>query len=65
MAEKQFINELGIPIIQTNNLPQTVINKETGESETIHMVQIGNEIYVSETLYNGIKCKMKLNNTGD
>ena len=62
---ERFINEIGVPIIQTNNLPQTVVNEETGESEIIHMIQIGNEIYVSEALYNGLKCKMKLDNGCD
>lgn len=56
MTEKQFINEIGVQIIQTSNLPQTIVNEETEELETIHMIQKENAIYVSEELYHKLKC---------
>ena len=60
MTEKRFINEIGVPIIQSSMLPQTIVNEETGESEGItHMIQIGNEIYVSEELFRGLKKRLK------
>ena len=51
MTEKRFKNVIGIDIIQTNLLPQLILNKETGEMETCHMMQKGNTIYVSKMLY--------------
>ena len=52
MTEKRFTNEIGIDIIQDNNLPTILIeNEETGELKTYHMIQEGDAIYVSEMLY--------------
>ena len=51
MTEKRFKNVIGIDIIQTNLLPQLILNKETGEMETSHMMQKGDTIYVSKMLY--------------
>lgn len=48
---KRFTNEIGIDIIQNNNLPILIENEETGELETCHMVQKGDVIYVSKMLY--------------
>ena len=48
---KRFTNEIGIDIIQTNNLPILIENEETGELETYHMIQKGDAIYVSKMLY--------------
>jgi hypothetical protein len=51
MTEKR----LGINIIRSNNLPVEFLNEKTGETEISHMIQIGNEIYVSEELFRGLK----------
>ena len=48
-------NPIGINIIKSNNLPVEFYNKKTKEKEISHMMQIGNIIYVSEELFNGIK----------
>ena len=48
---KRFRNEIGIDIIQDNNLPILIENEETGGLETCHMIQKGDAIYVSKMLY--------------
>jgi len=46
---------IGINIIKSNNLPVEFLNEKTGEMEVSHMVQIGDTVYVSEELFDGIR----------
>ena len=48
-------NPIGIDIIKSNMLPVEFYNEKTKEKEISHMMQIGNTIYVSEEVFNGIK----------
>ena len=48
-------NTIGIDIIKSNMLPVGFYNEKTKEKEISHMMEIGNTIYVSEELFNGIK----------
>ena len=48
-------NSIGINITKSNKLPVEFFNKKTKEMEISHMVQIGNTIYVSEELFDGLK----------
>lgn len=59
MTDNRFTIEMGVEIIQTNLLPQQTMNKNTGEMETVHMIQKGNAFYVSEKLYNLLKQREK------
>jgi len=54
MTDK-FTIEMGVEIIQTNLLPQQIMNKKTGEMEIIHMIQKGNALYVSKKLYDSLQ----------
>lgn len=55
MTDNKFTIEMGVEIIQTNHLPQQIKNKDTGEMETVHMIQKGNALYVSKKLYESLK----------
>ena len=55
MTDNKFTIEMGVEIIQTNLLPQRTMNKNTGEIETVHMIQKGNALYVSKKLYDSLK----------
>lgn len=48
-------NPIGINIIKSNNLPVEFYNKKTKEMEIVHMVQIGDTIYVSEELFEALE----------
>ena len=52
---KRFINEIGVEIICNGNLPVEIYNDETEETETFHMIQNGNAIFVSEELYSALQ----------
>ena len=54
MSEKP----IGINIIQSNELPIKLYNRKTKEMEVIHMIPIGDTIYVSKELFNGLAEKM-------
>ena len=47
-------NPIGIDIIKSNMLPVEFYNEKTKEKEISHMIQIGNTLYVSEEVFNGI-----------
>ena len=47
-------NPIGIDIIKSNQLPIEFYNEKTKEKEISHMIQIGNTLYVSEEVFNGI-----------
>ena len=49
---------IGINIIQSNELPVKLYNRKTKEMEITHMIQIGDTIYVSEELFNGLAEQM-------
>jgi len=51
MTEKQLT---GIKIVCTPNLPVEIVNEETNELETFHMIQNGNTLFVSEELGNAL-----------
>ena len=51
MTERRFTNEIGVEIICNGNLPVEIYNEETKETETFHMIQNGNSLFVSEELY--------------
>ena len=51
MTEKQFD---GVKIICSGNLPVEIDNEETGETETFHMVQKEDILFVSEELYSAL-----------
>lgn len=48
-------NPIGINIIKSNNLPVEFYNKKTKEMEIVHMMQIGDTIYVSEELFEALE----------
>ena len=51
MNEKRLT---GIEIVCTPNLPVEIVNEETNELETFHMIQNGNTLFVSEELGNAL-----------
>lgn len=55
MTENKFNIEMGVEIIQSSHLPQKIKNRNTGEMETVHMIQKGNAFYVSKRLYDSLK----------
>ena len=59
MTEKRFEIEMGVTIIQSGLLPQIIENEATGELETVHMIQKGNAIYVSQELYSALDKRRK------
>lgn len=51
MTEKRLT---GIKIVCTPNLPVEIVNEETNELETFHMIQNGNTLFVSEELFTAL-----------
>lgn len=54
-VERMTEKPIGINIITSNKLPVKFYNRKTKEMEITHMVQIGDTIYVSEELFDGLK----------
>ena len=50
-----MIKPLGINIIKSNEFPVKFYNRKTKEIEITHMIQIGDTIYISEELFDGLK----------
>lgn len=51
----KFKLNIGVEVIPSNLLPYDILNEETGELIVVHMIEKGNNIYVSERLFDALE----------